>query len=150
MNRVLLIPVLVCVLLLAGCDYDVPITETPTRRVEPRLVDTWTPLMADRENEKLRILRVDDSRYAIFYEGEVYVAHHSDIAGTPLVSVRTCGKYLYFAWELSGDGQRLTLRQVNNKVVPTETHDSGAVVRLIEANRSNPYLLDDGFEYSRD
>ncbi|HYS54408.1 MAG TPA: hypothetical protein VER58_11675 [Thermoanaerobaculia bacterium] len=150
MNRILSVPVLVCALVFAGCDYDVPITEAPTRRVEPRLLATWTPLVAGRESEKLRIQRIDDSRYVIFYEGDVYVAHHSDIAGTPLASVRTCGRYLYFAWELSGDGRRLTVRQINSRVVPTETRDSAAVVRLIEANRANPYLLDDGFEYSRD
>lgn len=137
------------ILVLVACDYDVPITAEPTRQVDARLFGIWTPLVLGHEKDTLTIRDIDRDHYVILYDGEAYLAHHSDVAGLPLMSVRSAGKYLYFAWWLSDDGNRLTLRQVNTDVITPKEAEKGAVTKLIEMNRNNANLLKEPFEYIR-
>ncbi len=158
LKRGLLIIAVGCTLALIACDYDVPITTTPTRRVDARLFGDWWIITAEKEQreprlEHMKIRRFDDSNYAISYEGGLYRAHHSDAAGLPLVSVQEIEdeqrKYVYFAWQLSDDGKRLTLRRISTDVIPKATKDSATVVKLIETNRANPQLFQEPREYTR-
>ena len=118
-------------LLLGACQYDVPITPAPTRNVDQRLLGDW--LSADgKENMKVR--RLDDSVYIVYYDGDLFRAYHSEIAETPFVTVQDLNannrKYAYLVWKLSDDGKSLNLRSVSDKVIPKETKDSPAVVAL--------------------
>ena len=145
--------VVACTLALSACDYDVPITTNPTRRVDARLLANWT-LVSPLKSEHMRIRRFDDSNYVIAYQDGLYRAHHSDVADLPLVSVQVIEdqqrKFVYFAWQLSDDGNRLTIKTIRATVIPKETRDSGTVAKLIETNRANAQLFEDSFAYTRD
>ena len=134
-------------IVLTACDYDTPITENPTRRADSRLLALWRPVAAGRADETLRIQRFDDMHYVVLYDGDLFLVHHSDAAGLSFVSVRSCGKYAYFAWDLSEDGKRLTIREVDKDVIPSGTSD---VIKLLEMNRNNPHLFEEAFTYARD
>lgn len=106
LKRVLLTAIAGCTLALIACDYDVPLTTSPTRRVDVRLLGDWWIIAADKEQreprlEHMKIRQFDDSNYTISYQGDLYRAHHSDVASLPLVSVQSIEdkerKYLYFA-----------------------------------------------------
>jgi hypothetical protein len=148
-KRLLLTISALCTLMLGACDYDVPITAEPTRHVDSRLSGRWKPVALDHEKDTLIIRDIDDDHYVIAYDGEAYLAYHSDVAGLPLVSVRSAGRYLYFAWWLSDDGKRLTLRQVSTEVIAPREAEKGAVTKLIEMNRNDARLLKDPCEYIR-
>jgi len=150
MRKLLMSLSILCVLALAGCDYDFPITANPTRRVDRRLLGTWTPLDEAHRDETLSVVQIDGFHYAALFRGELYLVHHSDVAGLPLLSVRTSGKYAYFAARVSDDGKRLTLMDINKSVIPPGAPDARDVVKLIELNRCNPYLFNDPLEYARD
>ena len=98
--------------------------------------------------------RLDESFYVIYYDGDLFRAYHSDVAGTPFVSVQdlnsTDRKFAYVIWKLSDDGKRLSLRNVNDKVVPKETKDSAEVVALLNKNARNPELFGEEIEFRKE
>lgn len=141
-------------LLLAGCNYDVPLTPKPTRRIEARLLGDW--VIVDKDSQKTEYLNVrlfDDSTYVVVMDGDVYRVFHSDFADTAFLSVQDLNadarKYVYFVWQLSADNSQLTVTGVSNKVVPETTKDRAALQKLIKQNLKNPTLLVDPLTFSR-
>jgi hypothetical protein len=140
-----------CTLAFTACQYEVPITSDPTRKVQERLLGDWT---SDDGKEKLKLRKLDDSVYIVYYDGDLFRAYHSDVAETPFASVQDINsndrKYAFVVWKLSGDGKRLSLRNVSDKVIPKETRDSATVVALLEKNVHNPDLLGEEIEFHRE
>ena len=140
-----------CFLTLSGCDYEVPLTSKPTRKVDEKLLGDW---VSKDGKEKMKVRRLDDSIYIVSYNGDLYRAFHSDVAKTAFVSVQdidsTERKYAYLTWKLSDDGKRLGLRVVNNKVIPNENKDSESIQKLIEKNLQNPELLGDETPFTKE
>ena len=142
------ITVLVCASLLLSCHYDVPLTSEPTRAADARLAGTWT-MTAPEKDEKMDIRVYDDRHYVIAYNGDLYRAFHSDVAGMPLMSVQNLNdrerKWVFLEWKL--EGERLTIRAVRTEVVPAG--DREALVKAIVANRDNPKLFGEPGVYER-
>jgi hypothetical protein len=141
----------VCILAFSACEYEVPITPSPTRKVQAQLLGNWVSLDG---KENMRVRRLDDSAYVVYYDGDLFRAYHSDIAETPFTSVQDLNsndrKYAYVVWKLSDDGKRLSLRSVNNKVIPKETRDSAAVTALLTKNARNPELFGEEIEFRKE
>jgi hypothetical protein len=121
------IAVCLCILAFNACQYEVPITSSPTRKVQEQLLGNWVSLDG---KENMRVRRLDDSTYVVYYDGDLFRVYHSDVAEMPLASVQDLNsndrKYAYVVWKLSSDGKRLTLRSIN-KVIPKETKDSASL-----------------------
>ena len=149
--RVVGVAIGLCSLAFTACQYDVPITSGPTRKIQERLLGNWTS--ADGK-EKLKLRSLDDTIYIVYYDGDLFRAYHSDVAEAPLASVQELNssdrKYAYIIWKLSDDGKNLRLRSVNDKVVPKETKDSATVVALLTKNASNPELLGEEIEFQKE
>ena len=98
--------------------------------------------------------RFDDSTYAVYYDGDLFRVYHSDVGETPFISVQDLNsndrKYAYVVWKLSDDGKRLTLRSVNQKIIPKETSDSATVAALLAKNAHNPDLLGEEIEFRKE
>lgn len=140
-----------CCFVFGGCIYEVPITAKPTRKVDQRLLGDWT---SKDGKDKMKVVKLDDSNYIVSYDGELYRVYHSDVANTAFVSVQildsTKPKYAYDAWKLSGDGKLLSVRAVNDNVVPDATKDSASVRKLLDKNRQNPALFGDEGQFTKD
>jgi hypothetical protein len=140
----------VCILVFSACQYEVPITPGPTRKVQAQLLGNWVSLDA---KENMRVRRLDDAIYIVYYDGDLFRAYHSDVAETPFASVQDLNsndrKYAYVVWKLSDDGQRLSLRSVN-KTIPKETKDSAAVAALLTKNARNPELFGEEIEFRKE
>ena len=132
-----------CILAFSACEYEVPITPSPTQKVQERLLGDWT---STDGKEKMKVRKLDDSVYIVYYDGDLFRAYHSDIAETPFVSVQDLNsndrKYSYVVWKLSDDGKHLSLRNVNRKVIPKESRDSATVAALLTKNARNPELIE--------
>ncbi len=135
----------------SACVYEVPITSSPTRKVEERLLGDWTSLDG---KEQMKVRRLDENTYVVYYDGDLFRAYHSDVAGIPFASVQDLNsnerKYAYAVWNVSNDGKNLTLRNVSNKVVPKESKDSASVVALLTKNARNPELLGEEIEFKKE
>ena len=140
-----------CVLVFSACNYDVPITSSPTRKVHEQLLGNWVSLDG---KENMRLRRLDDSTYVVYYDGDLFRAYHSDVGDTPFATVQDLNsndrKYAYVVWKLSDDGKNLSLRNVNDKVVPKETKDSATVVALLTKNAANPELFGEEIEFKKE
>ena len=140
-----------CILAFSACEYEVPITSSPTRKVEERLLGNWSSLDG---KEKMKVRRFDDSIYIVYFDGDLFRAYHSDVTDTPFVSVQDINssdrKYAYVVWKLSDDGKRLRLRSVQSKVVPKEQKDSATVAELLKENAKNPELFGEEIEFKKE
>ena len=145
------VTICLCILVFNACEYEVPITSSPTRKVEERLLGDWSSLDG---KEKMKVRRLDDSIYIVYYDGDLFRAYHSDIAETPFASVQDLNsndrKYAYVVWKVSDDGKHLSLRNVNRKLIPKETRDSAAVAALLTKNAHNPELFGEAIEFTRE
>jgi hypothetical protein len=148
--RRLALGVVVC-LCIGACEYEVPITPSPTRKVQERLLSNWTLLDG---KEKMKVRRLDDSIYIIYYDGDLFRAYHSDVADTPFVSVQDINsedrKYAYVVWKLSDDSKQLRLRSVNRDVIPKEEKNSSAVAKFLKDNAKNPDLFGEEIEFNKE
>ena len=140
-----------CSLAFTSCNYDVPITPSPTRNIEKRLLGDLISL-DHKENMKVRPL--DDNTYIVYYDGDLFRAYHSDVAGTPFATIQDLNsndrKYAYVVWKLSDDGKHLSLRNVSDKVISKEIKDSGTVVALLTKNASKPELFGEEIEFKKE
>jgi hypothetical protein len=140
-----------CSLAFAACQYEVPITSAPTRKVQEQLLGNWR---SSDGKEELKLRKLDDSVYIFYYDGDLFRAYHSDVAETPFASVQdlnsTDRKYAYMVWKLSDDGKHLSLRNVSDKVISKETKDSATVVALLTKNARNPELFGEEIEFRKE
>jgi hypothetical protein len=144
--------VAVCLGILAftSCQYEVPITSSSTRKVQEPLLGDWVSLDG-KENMKVR--RLDENIYIVYYDGDLFRAYHSDVAETPFVSVQDINssdrKYAYVVWKLSDDGKRLTLRSIQSKLIPKEQKESAKIAELLKENAKNPELFGEEIEFNK-
>jgi hypothetical protein len=145
------VAICLCFLVFNACEYEVPITSSPTRKVQEQFLGNWVSLDG---KENMRVRRLDDSTYVVYYDGDLFRAYHSDVAETPFATVQDLNssdrKYAYIIWKLSDDGKNLRLRSVNDKVVPKETRDSASIVALLTKNASNPELFGEEIEFRKE
>ena len=137
-------------LLLAGCNYDVPLTAKPTRNVDARLLGVW--LGGDDGKDTMTVRQFDEATYVVAMDHDLYRAYHSDFAGTAFLSVQELNHdrlYVYLTATLSPDGHQLTVRTVSTKVVPEKTKGRTALQKLIQANLANPALFGDPVIFTR-
>ena len=149
--RVAAVVIGLCVLAFTACQYEVPITSSPTQKVQEQLLGDWR---STDGKEELKLRRLDDGVYIVYYDGDIFRAYHSDVAGTPFVTVQDLNssdrKYAFVIWKLSDNGKDLRLRSVNDKVVPKETRDSATVVELLTKNSRNPGLFGEEIEFRKE
>ena len=145
------VAICLCILIFNACNYEVSITSSPTRKVQEQLLGNWVSLDG---KENMRVRRLDDSTYVVYYDGDLFRAYHSDVAETPFTTVQDLNssdrKYAYIIWKLSDDGKNLRLRSVNDKVVPKETKDSAAVAALLTKNARNPELFGEEVAFKKE
>jgi len=88
----------------------------------------------------MRVRRLDDNIYIVYYDGDLFRAYHSDVANTPFVSVQDINfndrKYAYVVWKLSDDSEHLKLRSVKGDVIPKEKKNSTAVAKFWRRTRT--------------
>ena len=117
--------------------------------MQERLLGDWTS--ADGK-EKMKVRKLDDSIYIVYYDGDLFRAYHSDVAETPFASVQDLNSndrtYAYVVWKLSDDGKHLNLRNVNRKVIPKESRDSATIAALLTKNARNPELFGEAIEFT--
>jgi hypothetical protein len=145
------IAVSLCILAFSACEYENPITSSPTRKVQEQVLGNW---ISQDGKEHMRVRRLDENIYIVYYDGDLFRAYHSDVADTPFVSVQDINsggrKYAYVVWKLSDDSKQLRLRSVNRHVFPNEKKDSTAVAKFLKDNAKNPDLFGEEIKFNKE
>ena len=87
-------------LLALGCNYDFPLSPTPSHPVDPRLLGNWTTTDEDGETEILMIRQYDADHYVVVADAalqkvlraDVARVYHTDYAGMSLFSAQVLNK----------------------------------------------------------
>jgi hypothetical protein len=134
----------------AGCEYEFPLTAQPTRATDEKLIGDWISVDG---LDTMKVRRLDDTTYAIAYNGDLYTAQHTEFAGTAFVSALHLDpqnrKYSFLAWNLSDGDTRLRLRVVSSKIIPKETRDRAALQARLREHLANPALYGVTKSYTR-
>jgi hypothetical protein len=145
------ISVSLCILAFTACEYEVPITSSPTRKVQEQVLGTW---ISQDGKEHMRVRRLDENIYIVYYDGDLFRAYHSDVGDIPFVSAQDINsedrKYAYVVWKLSDDSKQLRLRSVNRDVIPKEEKNSSAVAKFLKDNAKNPDLFGEEIKFNKE
>ncbi|WP_414662709.1 hypothetical protein [Horticoccus sp. 23ND18S-11] len=140
-----------CLLMCAGCEYEVPLTAAATRPTQESLVGTWHEVGG---KDVMFVRQLDAATYVLTYNGDLYSAQHSDLDAMPFVSVLhldpTNRKYSYLTWTHQTDPRKLTLHVLSSKVIPASIQDRSALQKLIREHRANPALFASEHHYVRE
>lgn len=147
--------------LLAGCDYTVPLAEKPELPIDKALVGRWETTV-DGKAAQLLVLAFSPDEYLAVYPAETPDALYARAClcgGTDfaLVQLRWFGSanaradfgtcaYQYAAYSVDGD--KLVVRLLNPAVVkPADT--AAALLAAIKANNANPELFREEMRFTR-
>ena len=137
---------------LAACNFEFPLTATPTRTIEPKLLGEWTSTNND-ETVTMKVVKLDAHTYIVSVDDDIYRAFHSDFEHTPFLSVQDLGTknrlYAYANWSLSADGNALTVRFVNHDVVAASLPNRATVQRTMTAHLKDDALFGKATVFTR-
>lgn len=143
-----------CVLL-AGCDYSVPLVETPTAPIDVAVLGTWEQTLDSGKVQRLLVLPMNAFEYlvvfpaksdnalfarACLWEGPSGTLAQLDWFGTEDGAVPDDEVTFQFA-TYSLDNDRLTIRLLNPNTVSKSSAPSNELKSAIAANRSHPKLF---------
>jgi len=140
-KSLVLLPLL---LLLAGCNFQAPLTDNPTRGVDPALLGSWFSL---EDGSPLDIYRLSKDEYMVIDGGNPYVCTHSDLAGTSFVSCKqiqndkeSYGKYAYIAYKL--ENGILTVFTLSDSLPIKDSLSSAQIRQIVEDAAKSGSALD--------
>ncbi len=147
--RRLVLPLLsLLCLLLAACDYQVPLSLRPDRAIDERFVGDWIS-----PDGWMKVRRFDAENYVIYHNGAVYRAWHSTVAGLPLITLQSIEtketRFAYLTGTLSSGDDRLDLRLIRDEVVSKKINDIAAMRLAIEQHAKDPGLFTSAVPFSR-
>ena len=135
---------LTAAVLFAGC-FEVPLTDKPTQKVDPRLIGTWAK---SGDATKIIIINAWDSENYVIYSDGLYKAFHSHIGKNQFLTIEslstsTSDKFNYMAWSLSEDGKRLTAKTVASSLFPKKLRSANEARKIVEENMGRIELYND-------
>ena len=149
MKKILILSAL---LLCGGCKFESPLTEKPTRGVDPSLLGGWFSLS---DGKPLDIFRLNGEEYLVLDDGTPYVCSHSDLAGTSFVSCRQIkndkdyyGKYAFMAYQIE-NGDLILNALANDWTTKNELSSPAQIRQMLEEATKNGKALDSDPEHVR-
>ena len=139
----LMVGLVLLVGILSACgQYQTPITDQATRKVDLTLIGDW---VSSNRKVRIKIRELNEAAYVVTYNEILFKAFHSDWAGLSFISVQELEtperSFTYLVYRTSDDGTKLYLRLVNKEVIPENARESASVRSLIKANLQEPELF---------
>ena len=152
MKKILLSAML---LLLTGCDYEVPLSQTAASEADPALAGTWTGRSSDRKPAAMEI-KTSGTGYTATYteDGNSIILKGFGVsaAGLHLIQLELQNadhqnKYLFVKYELTPEG--LAVHRLNPEVVSTKCKTTEELLGDIAVHRQNPLLFSEPLKFTR-
>lgn len=139
----LIIGLILLAAILSACgDYQTPITDEATRKIDPALIGDW---VSSNKRVRIKVRGLNETAYVVTYNEILFKAFHSDFAGVSFVSVQELEtperSFTFLAYRMSDDGTKLYLRLVNKEVIPENARTLQTVQSLLKANLQEPELF---------
>jgi hypothetical protein len=149
--------------LLAGCDYTVPLVTTPGIEIDKSVLGLWEATENDGKTEQLAVLPLDKNEYLVSYpnaakDGLFARACLCRTDDKTLVQLKWVGGadgkapddnrvYQFLSYSVSGD--KLTVRMLNTDVVKGDVASTKDLAKAIADNRNNPKLFNEATVFTK-
>ena len=151
------LPALFACFLFAGCDFTVPLVETPKLDIDKAVLGVWERTKADATQppERLLVLPLDKHEYLVTFTGNGTDSIYArgclcKTADLTLVQLKWLGNskgeapgdarvYQFASFSLSGN--QLHLRLLNPETVGRDAKSTADLSKAIEANKASPALF---------
>jgi hypothetical protein len=141
-------------LLLGACIYEAPLTETPTRKIDERLIGDWVSV--EEKPSVVQIRKFDDSNFVLIDGETIYRAFHSDIEGINFLSLQnletkgsSARKFAFVDYRFETP-DRIRARAVNRDVVPDTLRTTSELQKKVRDHLKDPHLFNkDEIVYTR-
>lgn len=149
--------------LLAGCDYTVPLVKEPDIEIDKAVIGLWQRSNDQGQIEKLLVLPLDEREYLVSYPsnseeamfGRACFARVEDVT---LVQIKWFGTaegelpddnrvFQFAAYSVAED--KLTVRLLNTDVIKHGIATSKELVKAIVAAKDNPQRFREGMVFTR-
>jgi len=151
----LLLPLVAC-LLFAGCDFTVPLIETPKLDIDKSVLGLWERTKPDGgPSERLVVLALGKQEYLVAFTGNGSESIYArgclcNTAGLTLVQLTWIGNskgegpgdkrvYQFASFTLNGD--HLSLHLLNSETVGRDAKSTADLAKAIAANKTRPALF---------
>lgn len=157
-----LLPLFVC-LLLVGCDFTVPLVETPTLDIDKSAIGAWEKPKAGGQAERLLVLPLGKQEYLVSYTGNGIDSIYArgclcKAADATLVQLQWIGNSkgappddgrIYQFASFTVTGNQLSLRLLNPEVVSRDLKSAAALTKEIVDNKANPSLFREAMVFTK-
>ncbi len=150
-------------LMLAGCDYTVPLVKTPEIEIDESVVGLWERSRDDGPSERLLILPLDQHEYMVSYPAGSQDAmfargclwHEADMTlvqldwfGTAAARLPDDNRTFQFV-TYTVEGDRISVRLLNADIANQDIVSSQDLAKAITLNRANPDLFREAMVFTR-
>jgi hypothetical protein len=133
-------------LLFSSCIYEVPLTQSPTRKTDERLVGDWVSV--EEKPSVIQIRKFDDSNLILTDGGSVYRVFHSDFEGVSFLSMQnleihgsSARKFALIDYRFETP-DRVRARAVNKEVVvPEKVRTTPELQGFVHNHLKDPHLF---------
>ena len=132
-------------LLFASCIYEAPLTESPTRKVDERLIGDWVSV--EEKPSAIEIRKFDDSNFVLSDGGNVYRVFHSDFEGINFLSLQnleskgsSARKFAFIDYRFE-QPDKVRARAVNKETVPETLRTTSEIQKSVRDHLKDPQLF---------
>ena len=152
--KTILLPVLL--MLLAGCDYEIPLSQTASSPANPKLATTWLGQSTDGQDVSIEI-KISGTDYLVTYtagsQSIVFKGFEVNVAGLHLIQLELQdtdpasqkNRYLFVKYEEDLSG--LSISRLNTEVVSAKCQTSDELLNDITVHWQNPFLFTEPLKF---
>ena len=132
-------------LLLSSCIYDAPLTESPTRKIDERLIGDWVSV--EEKPSVIQIRKFDDRNFVLIDGGNVYRMFHSDLEGINFLSLQnletngdSARKFAFIDYRFE-QPDRVRARAINKSVIPDSLRTTSVLQQSVRDHLKDAQLF---------
>ena len=141
-------------LLLAGCDYEVPLGQTPAALANPALAGTWAGQLMDEKPVSMEV-KISGTDYLVIYTigSDTLTFNGFEVKANDLNLIQLAMKdnektlYSFFKYSLTPEG--LSVCRLNPEVVSAKCQTVEELLKDINLHRNNPFLFTEPLKFTR-
>ena len=148
------LPAVLLCFLFASCIYEAPLTKSPTRKIDERLIGDWVSV--EEKPSVIQIRKFDDSNFILIDGGSVYRVFHSDFEGVNFLSLQnletngsSARKFAFIDYRFEKP-DRVRARAINKDVIPDTLRTTSELQKKVREHLKDPQLFNkDEIVYTR-
>ena len=154
----ILLPIIA--MLLAGCDYEIPLSQTAAGPANPKLTGTWSGQSTDGKPISMEF-KTSGMDYSVTYtdtEGSdtlSFKGFEIKVAGLNLIQLELQtddkdfknNRYLFVKYELTAEG--LSVYRLNTEVVSAKCQTTEELLNDLTAHKQNPLLFTEPLKFTK-